>query len=235
MCPSIWTSMTSGRLKIAFQLILHQRQRSLQLSSELVWPAAIPVLGLPHPIMLYLLDWEEGEVWDHWGLVQMSTGSPLKSSLAQEAINRRFFPPHHRLSSCLVSPICKRFPLYSSSTHCLQGTPLHQPPSIPPSPPLIVIPDFPKIHPSSDVYLQPRGQTAANPHCSPSLTSTADQSFHTFNAVIFHINYSGLLAYEYKSIMSACYPQLQLGDWRWYFMGAGDRRSRDYTVQTLST
>lgn len=89
--PSIWTTMTRRRLKIAFELIWHRQQRSVQLSSELVWPAAIPVWGRPHPIMLCLPDWEGAGVWDHWGLVQMSAGSPLKSSLAQEAINRR--PP----------------------------------------------------------------------------------------------------------------------------------------------
>lgn len=39
-----------------------------------VWPAAIPLLGLSRPIMVCLCAWEGS--WNHWGLLQMSAGSP---------------------------------------------------------------------------------------------------------------------------------------------------------------
>lgn len=222
--------MTRRRLKIDRELIWHQRQRSLQLSPEFVWPAAIPVLGLPHPIMLCLSDWRgTGITGGSSRCLQEAPSSPLWHK--KQSID--FFFPPHRLFSRLVSPICKRSPFTPPLPSAWRAAPL------PHRPTTTTTTTYPHPWLPKNPSILRCISSAQRPNSSePALFSIIDfhhrQSFHTFNSVIFHINYSGLPAYEYKSIMSACYPPLQLGDWRWYFMGAGDRRSHDYTVQTLS-
>lgn len=198
----MWTSTTRRRLKIDFELIWRLRPRSLQLSPELVWPAAIPVLCLPHPIMLCLCDsegcGESGITGGSSRCLQEAPSSPLWHK--KQSIEDFFFfflPPFLPLGL----PNLEKTPL--PPPRCLQGSP---PPSPTPPPSPILIPDFPKIHPSSDAYLQPRGQTAVDLHCSPSLTSPADQSVHTFNSVIFHINYSG--PFQPMNINPLCLPAI---------------------------
>lgn len=86
-----------------------------------VWPAAIPQLGLSHPIMVRLCDWKER--WNHWGLLQMSVGSSMFPFWHKKQSMRSIFfmsPPPFLLSL----PALRKTP-------CLQGF-LHLPSSVHP-------------------------------------------------------------------------------------------------------
>lgn len=144
-------------------------------------------------------------------------------------------PPHHHhhrhLSSSLVSPICKRTPLHPSLTHCLQGSP----------------PSFP----ITDTTTSPHPRRAKNPsilRCISSAQRPNSSEPALFSIIDYHcrpiLSHFQLCHFPHKLFRpSSLWIQvhyvcllslLQLGDWRWYFMGVGDRRSRNYTVQTLS-